>query len=40
MTCEFCGETDELEESSEITEYRGGDESMSLCEGCYDHMYA
>lgn len=35
MMCESCGET-----TYEITEYHAGDESMSLCEGCYDKMYA
>lgn len=37
-TCDYCGEIES--DDVEIITKRGGDESMSICDSCYEHMFS
>lgn len=41
MTCDYCGEKAELEpgeDEIEMHRMTGGDETIDLCESCYQHF--
>lgn len=40
MECIYCGATESGEDDNEITTHNAGDESVDICEACYENMFA